>query len=50
MKENPILSRIKILKVIFEDKISQRKLAEKLKVHFNTINNIIQIFKKRNKE
>jgi len=50
MKENPILSRIKILKILFTESISQRKLSEKVKVHFNTINNIVKIFNKYNKK
>ena len=48
MKDSPIVSRIKILKVLFESKITQKRLADKLKIHFNTINNIVKIFKLNN--
>lgn len=44
MKENAILCRIKILKAIFVEKISNRKLSRKIKVHYNTIWNIKKIF------
>ena len=44
MKENAILCRIKILKAIFVEKINNRKLSRKIKVHYNTIWNIKKIF------
>jgi transposase len=44
MKENAILCRIKILKAIFVEKINNRKLSKKIKVHYNTIWNIKNIF------
>jgi transposase len=44
MKENPILCRIKILKAIFGEKISNRKLSRKINIHYNTIWNIKKIF------
>jgi Trp operon repressor len=37
MKENAILCRIKILKALFITKISNRKLAKKINIHYNTI-------------
>ncbi len=48
MKENAILTRIKILKPIFLWKIKQKELANKLGIHYNTIWNIKSIFKKYN--
>jgi hypothetical protein len=50
MKENPILTRIKILKPIFLWNIKQNELAKKLNIHHNTIWNIKSIFKKYNKK
>ena len=50
MKENPILTRIKILKPIFLCKIKQNELAKKLNIHYNTIWNIKSIFKKYSKK
>ena len=46
MKENAILARIKILKALFIEKISQRKLAKKINIHYNTIWNLVKIFNK----
>jgi len=46
MKENAILCRIKILKALFVEKISNRKLAKKINIHYNTIWNLKQIFNK----
>ena len=46
MKENAILCRIKILKALFIEKISNRKLARKINIHYNTIWNLKQIFNK----
>jgi Trp operon repressor len=37
MKENAILCRIKILKALFTTKTKQKELANKIKVHHNTI-------------
>lgn len=44
MKENPILCKIKILKALFVDKISNRELSRKINIHYNTIWNIKKIF------
>jgi len=49
MQENAILCRIKILKAIFVEKISNRKLARKINIHYNTIWNIKKIFNKYSK-
>jgi Trp operon repressor len=45
MKENNILTRIKILKALFVSNISQRRLSRKIKVHHNTIGSIVKKFK-----
>ena len=44
MRENAILCRIKILKALFVEKISNRKLARKININYNTIWNIKKIF------
>jgi len=49
VQENAILCRIKILKAIFVEKISNRKLARKINIHYNTIWNIKNIFNKYSK-
>lgn len=48
MKENAILCRIKILKPLLLKTINQKELAKKLNIHYNTINNIVRIFKNNN--
>ena len=45
MKQNPILTRIKILKALFLGNMSQRKLSKIIKVHHNTIGSVVKIFK-----
>jgi len=45
MKKNAILTRIKILKPLFLKTIKQKELANKLNIHYNSINNIVRIFK-----
>ncbi len=47
MQENAILCRIKILKAIFVEKISNRKLSKKINIHYNTIWNLKKIFKEK---
>jgi len=47
MKENPILCRIKILKALFLGNISNRELARKINIHYNTIWNIKKIFQEK---
>ena len=49
MQENSILCRIKILKAIFVEKISNRKLARRINIHYNTIWNIKKNFTKYSK-
>ena len=49
MKENSVLTRIKILKALFVSNISQRKLSRKIKVHHNTIGSVVKIFKENSK-
>ena len=44
MKECPIITRIKILKPLLENKISQIDLAKNLWIWKNTINNTVKLF------
>ena len=41
MQENEIITRLKILRLIFFTKVKQKDLASNLNIHKNTINNLL---------
>ena len=45
MQENEIITRLKILRLIFFTKVKQKDLAYNLNIHKNTINNLVKLFK-----
>ena len=45
MQENEIITRLKILRLIFFTKVKQKDLASNLNIHKNTINNLVKLFK-----
>ena len=45
MKENEIITRLKILRLILFAKVKQKDLASNMKIHKNTINNLVKVFK-----
>lgn len=45
MQENEIITRLKILRMVFVNHIKQKDIAKKLQVHKNTINTLVRKFK-----
>lgn len=48
--EGEIITKFKIARLYFKDKISQREIANKTECHYNTINNIIKKCKEHSSE